>query len=373
MKKVWILLLVLILLLAGLFFWKGGHHALVLADVLEEYLDADNADQILTVQFQQPNFPVNDETGQLQPEVRQWTFFADSFWTEYADERIFGLTAEGVTAYLCDGNLYLDTGKAYALPKPSDLELLLDRLAMGLLLYGRVTKNADTYHLSMKTEELELSASVTADHTVRAISLTAVLPDGTAIRAAATEKETTAHPIPQAVADAMAQARLEPPMSLSEPLEVLLPAAESLLPLSADLKLGVSSGILELSETVRLTIEGDEATLTRKGSSLSLELPMSLSDLSPVAMAALLLREGTFTKTGDGAQITVDLSAEAATELLEALVPQAAELGITLGDSSLELQITEGRLSSASISAEGSVPFLFTTIPVDFSAELTVS
>lgn len=349
MKKFLIVLLVVVLILAGLFFYRGGHHALVLADSLDDWLDADCADQILTVDYQSSTLSLN------------------SFWTEHNDERIFGLTAEGITAYLRGRNLYLDTGKAYALPEMPELKQSLNRLSMGLLLYGRVTKTGDIYQISMKTEELDLDIST--DRAFRNVTIKAALSDGTMIDAALASKDPVPHPIPQPVLESMS--RTEPPMSLSEPLEVLLPAAENLLPLAADLKLGVSCGILEVSETVQLTIQDGKAALIRKG--IRLDLPMDLSALPPVAMAAVLLREGDFTRTGDGAVFAVDLPAEAATELLGALVPQAAELGITLGDSALNLYFSADHLDSASLAANGSVPFLFTTIPVEFSAVLTVS
>ena len=48
MKKVLIVVLALTLLLGGLFFWKGGHHAIVLSEMVEEWLDEDTADQSLT-------------------------------------------------------------------------------------------------------------------------------------------------------------------------------------------------------------------------------------------------------------------------------------------------------------------------------------
>ena len=54
MKKALIVILALVLILGGLFFWKGGHHALALADILEEWLDADDADQSLTLHVQIP-------------------------------------------------------------------------------------------------------------------------------------------------------------------------------------------------------------------------------------------------------------------------------------------------------------------------------
>lgn len=369
MKKILIVLLILALVLAGLFFWKGGHHALFLAGKLDEWLDMDSADQILTVEYQRSDFLLDSTTGQIKQEPEHWTLTADSFWTEHDGERVFGLTAEGITAYLAGKNLYLDTGKAYALPEMPELQQTLERLRLGLLLYGRVTKTGDTYHISMKTDELKLSVAL--DSALQTISVKAALPDQTVIDVTLTTRDPLSHPIPQAVADAMDLARTEPPMLLTEPLEVLMPAAEQLLPLSGDLKLGVSCGILEVSETVQLELRNGKAALIRKDKRM--ELPMDLSDLSPVAIAALLLREGDYTQTEDGAVFTVNLPADSATRLLAALVPQAADLGITLGDSALNLYFSTDRLTCATLAAKGSVPFLFTTIPVDFSAELTVS
>ena len=98
MKKALIVILALLLLLTGLFFWKGGHHAIVLAEHLEEWLDEDNGDQRLTLMLVKPDITVDDK-GQVKPEIRQMSLNADTFWTEYADLPLFGLTAQGVTAY----------------------------------------------------------------------------------------------------------------------------------------------------------------------------------------------------------------------------------------------------------------------------------
>ena len=35
MKKVLIVILALVLVLGGLFFWKGGHHAIFLSEIME--------------------------------------------------------------------------------------------------------------------------------------------------------------------------------------------------------------------------------------------------------------------------------------------------------------------------------------------------
>ena len=155
MKKALIItgsvILVLVLLLTGLFFWKGGHHAIALSEILEDWLDDDIADQSLTLMLMKPDVAVDDK-GQVEPVVRQMSLNADSFWTEYHDRPLFGLTAEGVTAWTDGKNLYMDTGKAYALPELSQFRKDLRDLAVGMLLRGRVTKHNHTYSLTMKTE-----------------------------------------------------------------------------------------------------------------------------------------------------------------------------------------------------------------------------
>ena len=69
MKKLLCVILVLLLLAAGLFLWKGGHHALALAQILNEYLDIDDAAQSVTVLAQIPGARVDPENGQLQSHV----------------------------------------------------------------------------------------------------------------------------------------------------------------------------------------------------------------------------------------------------------------------------------------------------------------
>ena len=371
MKKILMAISVLVLILTGIFFWKGGHHALALSAAVSNWLETDSAAQSLHLAYKHQSFSVNEETGQVKQHSNQWELSADGFWTEHEDERIFGMSAEGITAYMDDQNLYLETGKAYALPELPGVEKSVERLTLGLLLYGRVTKEGDSYHISMKTRELNLSATVTADTMINSITISADFPDGTAVNGTMTPKQSPPAPLPQPVADAITLSRIQPPMSLTEPLETLLPALEGLLPLSADLKLGISCGILELSETVQLNLSKSRAVLTRDGRSMELSLPGHFSELPPVALAALILQEGEFNRTDSGAVFTLTLPSDDATALLGSLVPQAADLGITLGESTLSLCITAERLTSASLTAEGSVPFLFTTIPVEFSAELT--
>ena len=60
MKKVLIVILALVLVLGGLFFWKGGHHAIFLSEIMEEWLDEDTADQSLTLMLMKPDITVDD-------------------------------------------------------------------------------------------------------------------------------------------------------------------------------------------------------------------------------------------------------------------------------------------------------------------------
>ena len=371
MKKVLIVILALLLILGGLFFWKGGHHANFLSEVMEEWLDEDTADQSLTLMLMKPDITVDDK-GQVKPEVRQMTLNADTFWTEYHDRTLFGLTAEGVTAWTDGENLYMDTGKAYALPELSEFRKSLRELTVGMLFRGRVTKQNDTYSVTMKTEELELYVDITADTRVQAVNLTVILPDETAVKLSLTSKDPVSHPVPQEVADAMVHAKMEPPMDIREPLELLIPALEELLPLEGDLTLGVESGILKLEERVRLRLSSEKAELVRKGVIVSLDLPMDTAALEPLGAALLLLRNGDFLIEGSDAQIHVTLPPEATDQLCAALVPELENLGFAFEESKTVLSIQGGKLSAVTLSAAGEVPFLVTTIPLSFHAELNI-
>ena len=159
-------------------------------------------------------------------------------------------------------------------------------------------------------------------------------------------------------------------MALTEPLEVLLPALEQLIPLEGELSLGVECGILELSETVTLRMEEEKAELERKGVTVTLDLPLSPAELEPLPSALLLLRNGDFILDGQNATIQITLPPDTSGALCAALVPQIEGLGMTFAESQAELTITDGRFRSVKLNAGGEVPFLVTTIPLSFSAEL---
>jgi hypothetical protein len=338
---------------------------------MEDWLDEDTADQSLTLMLMKPDITVDDR-GQAKPVVHQMSLNADTFWTEYHDRPLFGLSAQGMTAWTDGKNLYMDTGEAYALPELTQFRKDLRELAVGMLLHGRVTKQNDTYSLTMKTEELELDVDIIADNRVQAVNLTAVLPDDTAVQLSITAKDPVSHPVPQPVADAMVHAKMEPPTDIREPLELLIPALEELLPLEGDLTLGVESGILKLEERVRLRLNSETAELERKGVIVTLDLPVEPAALEPVGAALLLLRNGDFLISGRDAEINITLPPETSGQLCAALVPEIGNLGMTLGESTAVVSIREGKMSQITLSAAGEVPFLVTTIPLSFHAELNI-
>lgn len=364
MKKLLCVFLILLFFAAGLFLWKGGHHAIALTQLVEDYLDIDEATQSVSVQVQIPDA----ESGH----VVQYRMDFETFVTEHADRLVLGLTAEGISAYTDGHVLYMDTGKAYALPELSGFQKYVRNMAAGLLLKGRITKHGDIYTVSMVHDGLKLNADLTADSALRAATATVVLSNDTSFTISITATAPASHPIPRPVLDAMVRAKMEPPMPLTEPLQMLLPALDNLLPLQGDLTLGVECGILNLSETAVLCMDHETARLERNGVTAELDLPDGLSGANPAALSLVLLRNGSFTHEGNTGRFDLNLSADTTNALCTALVPQLDNLGISFTQSHAAVTIAEGRLTSVTMTAEGEVPFLITTIPITFCAELLI-
>lgn len=373
MKKLLIVFLALILILGGLFIWKGGHHALILAEELEDWLDEDAGDQSLTLQVNIPTFTAGEE---IEPVVRQLSLYGDTFWTEHKDRTVYGLTANGYSVYLIGSTLYMDNGTAYALPELRTYRPQLQKFLIGLLLHGRVTKTEQGYAVEMKRDELSFYASVPLDKGVSTLTMNLSCDlDGqpVSMTAVLTPTPTQSHPLPQPVLEAMVRAKMEPPMPIAEPVEVLLPAMETLLPLSADVTLAVECGIMTISDTVGLTVDETGAELIRNGEAFPLSLPNGLEGIDPLTAGLAILRSGSFLRDGDRAEFRITLPPEETAELVCQLVPQAEKLGFSFNESEALLRFSSGELSEASISAEGDIPFLVTTIPLSFSAKFDIT
>lgn len=373
MKKLLIVILVLLLILGGLFFWKGGHHALMLCEILEEWADADQATQSLSIQIQKPDFEADTAAEELKPLVRQMSISLESFWTEYADRDVLGFETGGATAYLCEGILYMDTGRCYALPNLEKLRKSVRDLATGLLLHGRATKEADTYHIDMKTDALELHVCVTADTQLRAISLNCITQDKTAITASLVPQKTVPRAIPQEVADAMVQAKMEPPISLSEPLEALKPLASNLEALQADAKFAVDCGILEVEGNGVVTMEDGKLVLTNDLGVVELTSLDKFKNLSPAAAAMMLLRSADYVPGDTGAEFRMEVPTYAVYSFAETLIPQFAQLPIELKDCQMVLRIPVEGPAVIHLQTDGTVPLVLVEIPLTFTADFTLN
>jgi hypothetical protein len=181
-------------------------------------------------------------------------------------------------------------------------------------------------------------------------------------------KAAAAHPVPREISDAMVRAKMEPPMALTEPLGVLLPALEAMIPMTGELKLGVECGILNISDSGTLHITQDQMVLKRRDT----ELSFPMQDVQPLPAALMLLRHGDFSIDGQNATATVLLPPEATAALCTALVPQIKDLGMTFPESRATLTIVGGKVTGADLRVEAEVPFIVTTIPLTFTAELNI-
>lgn len=372
MKKAMIVLLiaflVMTILLAGLFFWKGGHHALRLSGIMDEWLEADEADNTLTL----------DLSGlETDPDRRRSTendpvpLEANLFWTEYGDEPLFGLTIQEMTTWTDGENLYLETGGAYALPKLSILEKPARKfMMMGFLLFGRVTKDDDTYTVSMKCGGLDVNMDVVADRSLEELTATVRLPDGTDLSASLVSEKKNKHRVPQEISDAIVHAEMEPPAPLGEAIAVLYPAFDNLLPLRGELSLQVEGNIEQISETMDFTMDRRTIELEQDGETVIVDLPAALSGTDPKLLGLLLLQYGTFENDGDTAEFEIHLADEETTMLCSMLAPQIEKLGIEFSESRITLTIEDGMLTSVTLNADGELGLVFETTPVYFAAEL---
>jgi hypothetical protein len=114
------------------------------------------------------------------------------------------------------------------------------------------------------------------------------------------------------------------------------------------------------------------AELERNGTGVALALPSGITQAEPAALALLLLRNGTYIREGESTVFRIDLSAEATAQLSAALLPRIANLSIRFGQSQATLVFRNDAISCVTLTANGEVPFLITTIPLAFQAELTI-
>ncbi len=347
MKKLLICLAILLALPVGWFYWKGGHHALELVNKGSKTLAAQTAAQSLELTVNGTEL----RTGIL--------------WQPQGNGRVYALTDLGV--YVQGDVLFLDNGRAWALPEIRGNEDL-QRLIWALAAYGRITKEGDVYHITAQREDWSLQGQFTADNHITAMEVTARLPQ-LQCELRLNEQPQQEHALPPAVQEAMVLAIMERPTSIMEPLKALLPALMQFDDLQAEAALQVECGLLNLEETVAVAVVDHTVLLQRDGVEFRLPLPEELEDLSPTAAALGFLRTGEFRREGDLAILRMELPSKAVSELCTGLVPQLTGLGVTFQQAWAELTITDEHLQTIALGTAGTVPFLFTEIPISFRAD----
>lgn len=372
MKKAMIVLLIVLLvmtiLLAGLFFWKGGHHAIRLVGIMDEWLEADEADSTLSLDLSGLE-PGSD--GKRSPKHDAPPLEASLFWTEYSDEHLFGLTVEEVTTWTDGKNLYMESGASYALPSFSALKAPARKLMLvSFLLFGRVTRDDDTYRICMTCGGLEVNVDIVADRSLEAINASIELPDGTGIAGSLVTGPKQSHDVPREISDAIVRAEMAPPAPLGEPISILFPAFENLLPLHGELTLTVEGSIDEIAETMDFTMDRQAIELEEDGELVTIDLPAELAGADPSLLSLLILQYGSYDFDDDTAEFVIKLEKDATTMLCNTLAPQISDRNIEFHESEITLTIEDGVLTSVNLSADGDVSLVFETTPVCFEAEL---
>lgn len=349
---------VALLLLAafGFFLCRGGHHAFAVYRAVENWLMAESSDQ------------------QIQAEFDGFQLDAHLYWEDRGGSRIWGLEQDEFRVYLWDDVLYTDSGAAYAVDPLPQVENPMLRFMTAMLIGGHIEKDDDRYLLRMELTDLTLSAeiSVAEDGSFQSGTLH-YDSDSVNLRASAEKRMTRSHRLPQRVLDAMVRAEMEAPIPIREPLTTLIDALRCWDMKCYDSTLSIECGILNVSQKGQLLLADDEAILEYEGYTLNIRLPDTLADADPTVMALAVLYGAEYTVDGSISRFHMALPAEETAELTEKLIPQAADLGFTFETCEAELIVKDETLSSVTIRASGTVPFLLTTIPITFTAQFLVN
>lgn len=351
MKKILASLLTILLLLAGLFLWKGGHHALSMASELARWAEEDASDQ------------------KFQLTLDDITIEGSSFWMDRSGDRVYGITVDEFTLWLRNSVVYTDTGKAYSLPSPeADPQALL----WSALLKGRITREDSLRQLTLEQDSVQMTGTMDDFGNITLDVQWGQESDAHHLSVSLQRRDTQAHTIPQNVLDAMVRADMEPPISILEPLEAVGPALAALTQMEADVTLAVECGIINLSEQLELTAGPDGLVLKRSGVEIQLPLNRTLDASAAPELVLLFLRNGDFMRTDTGAQLSLQIPGDSITGMMEAMIPQISGMGVSYDDATVSLFISGDQLETVSMEAGGSVPFLITEIPIRITVNCQV-
>ena len=175
--------------------------------------------------------------------------------------------------------------------------------------------------------------------------------------------------IPEAVWSAASEAQI-PSIRVLEPLAKAMLELGRQENLGAELLVRADCGPIKLSDTMMLYGTDDGIYLQRKGKLEQLENLQMRTDML-VALGYEFCRSSTVTQVGASGSYAMVIPAEQVRTWCIRMVPEIEELPISYEDGSAVVEIVDYALHIVRLDCSGSMPFLFTTIPISLGVELT--
>ena len=415
-RRVWwiIALVAVILIAAGILIYRASLKSSVDALLLLKNLSGrKELDMTASVQME-----LGDET--LRTDVRL-------FRTQAGGNTILCIEDNGVQLYYYDGAIYLENGSAYRtnglFPDYSTLgEHLLELYNATDVTYARES-GEEVYSVTAYGKDAEQALSLLtptiADSlsAVESIDLCMHVEDGVirSIEASGScqaensagqmqpmtvwaeltvqPDAQTAHAVPAAVTDAIANGGYQGKLELTEDLVRVLSAASELGrrdPLSARVKLSANCGpvIFDTSlDYTRTVKEGKTVSCIRAGvlelyfsgetvlskdgrtPTASEQTLVKCADLIDLAYRACLEDSVTSEQTENGWRYTLSLSAEQTKQAACAIAPEAEKLDVQYLPGTLELDVQDGAITALRVTTGGSVQVGVVDTQVSISAQ----
>ena len=308
------------------------------------------------------------------------SLFSDSF----GEVPIAGLEISGITLYGSNRRLIFDNGRAYSLeefgsPDPAAVSVALKMLPLaGVrretqedgILYRLEPPREVLAQLVPQLQELQqLQAEfLEQDDRLTEIRLHLTHQD-TELEAVLELREPRPHQIPDAVR-AGASAEQVPSIRVLEPLARAMLELGHRQTLGAELLVRADCGPIKLSDTMMLYGTDEGLYLQRRGKLEQLENFRMEADVL-MGLGYELFRSSTVTQVGGSGSYAMVIPAEQVRTWCIRMVPEIEELPISFEDGSLVIEVVDQTMHIVRLDCSGSMPFLFTTIPVSLGVELT--
>ena len=335
---------------------------------------------------------------------------------------VFSVCGDAMELFYANGAVYLENGRAYRLGAESPDYRQLLTVALALYEHGEVTTEKDggvtTYTLSAEGADAAalantlLPGELAEGPQALTVSLTAEGRDLVELRFTTREdgslplqldarltvqENTTPQPVPQAVAEAIAQGdQAVEDTVLTRDLYQLARAWGDLFsrdPMAAQLSISANCGPVLLSDTLDLHIcrendltigvvekygyplyFADSGVCDGKGNGISTgdNTWVQAGRLPEILYALCLNAQITSKPQGDGILYTAALDQAGMQQVAYAIAPAAADLDITLERGEISCQVSGGKLTQVTAACRGSMQVLLSTVSAQMQATVDI-